>query len=258
MSNFAANLKYLRKKKGLTQQQLADIMGIKRSLVGAYEEFRAEPKYDLLKKMANFFSLSMDELVNEMIDDRWKPKTTADKSSVRILSITVDKDDNENIQLVPVKASAGYLNGYADPEYIEELPRFSLPMFSDGTYRAFELKGDSMLPLESGTIIVGQYLEDWKNLKLGETYVVVSRTEGVVYKRLTNRLHATKGLKLVSDNTEYEAYYIPQDDILEIWTAKAFISTKFPAPKDGPSLDKITAMMSDMAKTIQSYQRNKY
>src|SRR5690606_42103553 len=93
MSNFAANLKYLRKKKGLTQQQLADIMGIKRSLVGAYEEFRAEPKYDLLKKMANFFSLSMDELVNEMIDDRWKPKTTADKSSVRILSITVDKDD---------------------------------------------------------------------------------------------------------------------------------------------------------------------
>src|SRR5690554_5502191 len=120
MSNFAANLKYLRRKKGITQQQLADIMGIKRSLVGAYEEFRAEPKYDLLKKMANFFTLSMDELVNDTIDDRWKPKTTADKSSVRILSITVDKDDNENIQLVPVKASAGYLNGYADPEYIEE------------------------------------------------------------------------------------------------------------------------------------------
>jgi len=258
MSNLAANLKYLRKKKSITQQQLADILGIKRSLVGAYEEYRAEPKYDLLKKMANYFALSMDELVNDTIDDRWRPKTTADKSSIRVLSITVDKDDNENIQLVPVKASAGYLNGYADPEYIEELPRFNLPMFSDGTYRAFELKGDSMLPLESGTIVVGQYVDDWKNLKLGETYVVVSRSEGVVYKRLTNRIHPVKGLKLVSDNTEYEPYYIPQDDILEIWKAKAFISTKFPDPKNGPTLETITEMMNDMAKTIQSYQRNKF
>src|SRR5690606_10546490 len=104
----------------------------------------------------------------------------------------------------------------ADPEYIEELPRFNLPMFSDGTYRAFELKGDSMLPLESGTIVVGQYVDDWKNLKLGETYVVVSRSEGVVYKRLTNRIHPVKGLKLVSNNTKYELYSITQDEILEI------------------------------------------
>lgn len=50
MSNISVNLKYLRKKKGHTQQQFADLMGIKRSLVGAYEEDRAEPKYDLLKK----------------------------------------------------------------------------------------------------------------------------------------------------------------------------------------------------------------
>jgi transcriptional regulator with XRE-family HTH domain len=255
MSNLATNLKYLRKKKGYTQQQLADILGIKRSLVGAYEEYRAEPKYDLLTRMANLFGLSMDELINDTINERWKPKTSADGSSVRVLSITVDKEDNEIIQLVPVKASAGYLNGYADPEYIEELPQFSLPMFSNGTYRAFELKGDSMLPLDSGTIIVGQYLEDWKSFKLGETYVVVSKSEGVVYKRLTNRLHPVKGLKLVSDNQEYEPYYIPQDDILEIWKAKAFISTKFPDPKNGPTLDEITSMMSDMAKTIQNFQR---
>ena len=55
MSNISANLKYLRKKKGLTQQQFADNMEIKRSLIGAYEEDRAEPKYDLLKKIAEYF-----------------------------------------------------------------------------------------------------------------------------------------------------------------------------------------------------------
>lgn len=258
MSNLATNLKYLRKKKGYTQQQLADILGIKRSLVGAYEEFRAEPKYELLTKMAKLFGLSMDELINDDINDRWKPKTSADSSSVRILSITVDKDDNELIQLVPVKASAGYLNGYADPEYIEELPQFSLPMFSHGTYRAFELKGDSMLPLDSGTIVVGEYLEDWKNFKLGETYIVVSKTDGVVYKRLTNRIHPVRGLKLVSDNPEYDSYYIAQEDILEIWKAKAFISTKFPEPKNGPTIETISSMMSEMVETLQSFQQKSF
>jgi transcriptional regulator with XRE-family HTH domain len=55
MANISSNLKYLRKKKGLTQQQFADTLVIKRSLVGAYEEDRAEPKYELLKKFAEFY-----------------------------------------------------------------------------------------------------------------------------------------------------------------------------------------------------------
>src|SRR5690606_26902755 len=99
MSNIASNLRYLRKKHGLTQQQFADLMGIKRSLVGAYEEHRAEPKYDLLKKMAKYYNLSMDELSQEKINDRWKPKTVGDGSSLRILSITLDQENKENIEL---------------------------------------------------------------------------------------------------------------------------------------------------------------
>ena len=54
MANIFSNLKYLRKKKGLTQQQFADALEIKRSLVGAYEEERAEPKYELLKRFSTF------------------------------------------------------------------------------------------------------------------------------------------------------------------------------------------------------------
>src|SRR5690606_383476 len=132
MSIIANNLKYLRKKKGLTQQQFADALGIKRASVGAYEEGRAEPRYDLLDKIAAFYSLSMDELVKEAIDDNWKPASKARASNVRVLSITVDAEDRENIELVPVKASAGYLNGYGDPEYVAELPKFSLPFFKQG------------------------------------------------------------------------------------------------------------------------------
>ena len=116
MGRISDNLKYLRKKKGLTQQQFADVMEIKRSLVGAYEEDRAEPKYDLLKKIAEYFELSIDDFINDKITDKWSPKPKGDPSNLRVLSITVDKDDKENIEFVPVKASAGYLNGYGEPE----------------------------------------------------------------------------------------------------------------------------------------------
>lgn len=252
MSNIANNLRYLRKKKGLTQQQFADLMEIKRSLVGAYEEHRAEPKYALLKKIAVFFNLSMDELVDEKITDKWKPKSIVDGSSLRILSITMDSEQNENIELVPVKASAGYLNGYADPEFISDLPKFRLPMFNQGTYRAFELKGDSMLPLNPGTVIIGEYEEDWHQIKPGQTYVVVSRTEGVVYKRVAFKFKSDKGLKLLSDNKTYDPYWIEANDILEIWRAKAFISMDFPEPTNEPTLESLTHMMTEMQKTIST------
>src|ERR1700759_4439867 len=168
MTKISSNIKFLRKNKGLTQQQFADQVGIKRSLVGAYEEERAEPKYDLLKKIALFFEISLDDFINETINEKWAPKPKGDSSNLRILSISVDKEDNENIEMVPLKASAGYMNGYADPEYVSQLPKFYLPMFKNGTFRAFEIKGDSMLPLPSGTTIIGEYVENWSDVKQGD------------------------------------------------------------------------------------------
>src|SRR6201998_2437406 len=182
MSIISSKIKFLRKRKGLTQQQFADQIGIKRSLVGAYEEERAEPKYELLKNIASFFDISVDDFINETINEKWAPKPKGNPANLRILSISVDKDENENIEMVPLKASAGYLNGYADPEYVAQLPKFYLPMFRNGTYRAFEIKGDSMLPLPSGTTIIGEYVESWTDVKAGDTYVVVSKSDGIVYK----------------------------------------------------------------------------
>ena len=257
MSNIASNLKYLRKKNGMTQQQFADLMEIKRASVGAYEESRAEPKYELLKKIAEYYQLSMDQLTHDIIDDKWKPVTSRAASHVRISSLTVDRQDKENIELVPVKASAGYMNGYADPEYVKELPKFSLPMFSQGTYRAFEINGDSMLPLPSGSIVVGEYVENWQDIKAGDTYIIISKDDGVVYKRVTNKFQEDERLKLVSDNKLYEPYWVAAEDIIEVWKAKAFISTQFPEVKDEPSMESLTAMMAQMQKTINAVVETK-
>ncbi|SMD00704.1 XRE family transcriptional regulator [Pedobacter nyackensis] len=258
MSNISSNLKYLRKKKGLTQQQFADAMGIKRSLIGAYEEDRAEPKYDLLKKIAEHFDLTIDEFINENINEDWKPKPKSQGSNLRILSISVDKDDNENIEMVPVKASAGYLNGFADPQYIKDLPKFQLPLpfLKHGTFRAFEIVGDSMLPIQPGSVIVAEYMDNWNDVKTGETYIVVSKNEGVVYKRAGNRFKENKDLKLISDNKIYDPYTVSADDILEIWKAKAYISTALPDPTPEPTIETLSTMMAQMQKSISQLNKN--
>lgn len=258
MSNISSNLRYLRKKKGHTQQQFADIMGIKRSLVGAYEEDRAEPKYELLKKIAEYFELTIDEFINEIVNDKWKPKLKSQGSNLRILSISVDAADKENIEMVPVKASAGYLNGFADPEYIKDLPKFQLPLpvLTQGTFRAFEIMGDSMLPIHPGSIVIGEYMDNWNEIKSGETYIIVSKNEGVVYKRAGNRFKENKELKLVSDNKMYDPYTIPAEDILEIWKAKAYISSTLPDPAPDPTIETLTSMMTQMQKSLSQLNKN--
>lgn len=240
MSYIGRNIKTLRKHRSITQQQLADYLYIKRPVIGAYEEERAEPRMDTLQKMASFFDLTLEELSAGLISLAWledrragdkDSNETSRRSGARILSITTGEDEEENIELVPLKASAGYLNGYSDPEFISSLPRFRLPMLKGGTFRAFELKGDSMLPLLSGTYIIGEYVDNWHLIKNAETYVVLSAEEGIVYKRIKNKLSVNNTLQLVSDNPAYEPYSIKASDILEVWKARAYIGMQLPNPE---------------------------
>ena len=111
----AMNIKKLRGEKNLTQSQLADKLGLNRSVIGAYEEGRAEPRMSTLITIASYFNVSLDELV---LNDLAKAKGVTGFSSdaaLRVLPITVDRDtDKELITVVPVKAAAGYLDGYGD------------------------------------------------------------------------------------------------------------------------------------------------
>jgi len=253
MSVISENIKFFRKQLGFTQEQLAQKIGIKRSLLGAYEEGRAEPGLETLTVLARLFGSTVDLLISETLSDPEKRKEAMTKDvegkRLRVLAITVDKDDKENIQLVPEKAAAGYLNVYSNPEYVAELPKFYLQNFSgSGTYRAFEIKGDSMLPLPSGSLIVGQYLDNWNSLKDQQTYILVTVSEGIVYKRVHNNIKKNETLRLISDNPAYEPYDVNVEDVLEIWESKAYISTEFPKPD--MSVEKLTAIVSGLQKQM--------
>jgi SOS-response transcriptional repressor LexA len=151
------------------------------------------------------------------------------------------------------------MNGYSDPEYISELPKFNLPMLpKNATYRAFEISGDSMLPITSGSIVIGRYLESITEIKNGKTYVLVTDREGVVYKRVFNYIEEKGTLYLVSDNKSYSAYEVDPKEVLEIWEAKAYISIQFPDPEAANelSIDKIAGMVLNLQHDVNEIKKN--
>src|SRR5687768_12203894 len=217
MSLAGKNLKYLRKLRGWTQEEFANKVGIKRSLLGAYEEERAEPRIEVLETVSEIFKLTLDELLLKDLGDT-KGSYLAKRRAQKMAAGTSE------IQFVPVKAAAGYLAGFADPEFIDELNTFTLPMLAPGAYRAFEIVGDSMMPTPSGSVIVAEKVEDPEEVKNNQTYIIISRNEGIVYKRVMRNNKSRNKLTLVSDNTSYQPYQVNLADVLEVWKASMVIS----------------------------------
>lgn len=252
MSFLASNLRLLRKQKGITQSEMAEQLAVQRTMISAYEDGRSEPKLLTLQKLAEILDVGLDELIFHDIEK--KGRKASQKRKLNILTIAAD-EEKENILLVGQKASAGYLNGFADPEYMEGLQQFQIPTLSkNASYRAFELAGDSMLPLVPGTIVIGSYVDQLHQIKSGKTYILVTQTEGVVYKRVFNYLEDNGKLFLVSDNEHYKPYEVRGDDVLEVWEAKAFISTDFPNPGDKKkplSLEDLGEMIQDIQADLQ-------
>jgi transcriptional regulator with XRE-family HTH domain len=218
MSLAGRNLKYLRKLRGWTQEEFATKLGIKRSLIGAYEEERADPRLEVLEILCNIFKVTLDELLLKDMSEANGPGYLAKRRQMKMMTA-----DRNLIHFVPVKAAAGYLAGYGDSEFIDELNTFTLPMLTGGSYRAFEIIGDSMMPTPSGSIIVGEKIENIENVKNNAPYIVISNSEGIVYKRVVKNNKNKSKITLVSDNPAFQPYQVQTADVLEMWQAQAVI-----------------------------------
>jgi hypothetical protein len=97
-------------------------------------------------------------------------------------------------------------------------------MLSGGDYRAFEIVGDSMMPTPSGSVIVGERVQNLDEVKSNHTYIVVSRTDGIVYKRIIRNNRQKSKLTFVSDNPTYQPYMVNAEDIVEVWQAQMILS----------------------------------
>ena len=231
MNHFSQNLKYLRISKRLSQTQLGVQTKLNSSTISAYERGQSIPRIHNLIRLSIFFNRTVDELLNcdiPELHNNLPPQI--DGKKIRILPITVDTNNKEQISLVPVKAAAGYTKGYADAEFIADLPHFQLPfseLSADKTYRVFQIEGDSMNPVQSGSYIICEYVQNWRSIKDFDPYILVSVDEGIVFKRLELDLENSR-IHLHSDNPEYRSYELPVVEVQEIWRSLGYVSFTFP------------------------------
>jgi transcriptional regulator with XRE-family HTH domain len=283
MNYLASNIRFLRKQKDLTQDALALEIDVNRSMIGAYEEGRAVPRIGVLQRLSVFFGVKIDDLINRDLTRGSSNEVDIKGAGLRILTTVVDRDDREMITIVPVKAAAGYMAGYGDREYMEQLPRFSLPMPELGgerTRRVFQIRGDSMLPVQPGSYVLCEYLQDWAGLAEGATYVLLTLNDGIVYKRVYNRIAQDNTLLLKSDNQDYRPYNIAISEINEIWRAIGVISfdmgndrlsdrpdagsdaeknvgKKAPGDQENPGIRELASMVMEMRKELDVLKKGR-
>lgn len=236
---FSNNIKTLRNRRKRTQDVVAGELGMSRSTLNSYENGSIKnPTLEALMAFSKYFRLSIDTLVkidlSKLSDFQLSELERGNDvyvtgSRLRVIATTVDSQNKENIEVVPLKAKAGYKNGFADPEFIKKLPTFQLPLLlSDRKYRMFQISGDSMLPIPDKSWVIGEYLENWYDIKDGEAYIVLTQEEGLVFKVAVNQLRKKKNLLLKSLNTTYQPYELHLGDIREVWKFCNYLSNELP------------------------------
>ncbi|MDP4280989.1 MAG: LexA family transcriptional regulator [Bacteroidota bacterium] len=233
-----SNIKFLRKRMGRTQDDVASALDMKRSTLSGYENAIAEPGMETLVALSKYFNVAIDTLVK--VDLTRLPESQLRQlergydvfikgSNLRILATTVGPDNNENIEMVSEKAKAGYRSGYADPEYISILPTFRLPFLSrQKKYRTFQISGDSMLPIPDGAWVTGVFIQDWNQIHDRDACIILTIDEGIVFKVVENKIASDGKLILHSLNPMYDPYDIPVSEIREIWQFVNYISSALP------------------------------
>jgi len=256
---FPGNLKLLRERRRLSQEELANILEIKRSKLGALESGQTKsPTTDDLVNLSAYFKISIDTLLKielarlgemKLRDLEAGNDVYMTGSKLRVLAITVDKDNKENAEYVPVKAKAGYRSGHNDPEFIASLPKFSLPnLGKSGTYRMFPTTGDSMLPIPEGSDVICRFIQDWGTIKARTLCIVILKGEqDFVFKQVSLQ---EDGLLLESLNSSYQPYLVPVSEVLELWEFQRFMSKEIPEVQ--PDLQSIARSLREIQGDIQT------
>ncbi|TAE17293.1 MAG: helix-turn-helix domain-containing protein [Bacteroidetes bacterium] len=266
------NLRYLRRQNNRqTQEELAEVLGLTRSVISAYEDARAEPNIATLIKMSEYFIVSIEGLTNldlskadaERQQQQRELERYASSKGLRINMVKAEIPRNEkSVYLIPQKAAAGYTAGFADtPQSLEDMPAYRLPFLTKGKeYRLFEITGDSMLPLQEGSLIVAEKLEKLQTVKDGDICVVVGKNEGIVLKRVFNEIKKNGTLLLKSENPAYAPYHIGIEEVQELWKFTAYISDMFPEEYDSSrdlkaAFERVEHDIQDMRR--QAEERNR-
>lgn len=251
MLYIADNLKWLRNKRSLSQQEVADRMKFGLDQYKKYEYGKNTPPAEALLVISRFYHISIDLLLTLDLRKFSIDSLLQLEDNRIVLPIAVDNDGNNLIEIVPHKARAGYLTGYADAEYIENLQQIALPFLGPGKMRAFPIGGDSMPPHTDQSFIVGRYMENPGEIRKDKTYIFITSSEGITYKRLSGK--NADSILVESDNVIYDPYEIKLSDILEIWEYVAHIGQD--DKRQFSASDEIRDMFLELKKEINAIKK---
>src|SRR5690606_3885906 len=207
-------IKTLRKELGITQVQLAALMGVKQSYRVLWENGKRNPTADNLKKLAEILKVDYNYLSKDA-----KEEITA-----------IPYEDYMMVEYVDLSASAGMLGG-SNMDVLPDSKKRLVPReFERGNYLVVRVNGDSMtdgtdISIPDGVeILVKEYvLENGDKLPIrGNLFVVVSR-DGNVFKQIVEHNTELGYIKCHSYNPKYEDYIIPMDDVFQIFIYRKIV-----------------------------------
>jgi transcriptional regulator with XRE-family HTH domain len=238
--NFSKNLRFLRKKRGLNQQDLAEALGKVVTSISGYETGRFFPPIEVIIEMANFFNVSVEAMV---LDDFEDPTYQIEEPG--IVRIYPPLGQKSNV-FVPVKAQAGYAEEWSQ-EYVNQYIKFvEIPGVS-GEARTFEVSGNSMEPvLLAGDYVSGNRVQDLRDIREGSVHVIVTVSNGIHIKYV--RLYGNRALCIPANKIEYDEYYIAYEEIKEIWSADVRVTKSFFDPRE---LERTEPMNADAARLLK-------
>jgi len=231
---FSERLKYLRKEKDISAEELATILDINKSTISRYETNKTEPFLPIVIKIANYFDVSLDWLAG-VSDIRESYITSSNvlklynslndnkkREAFRYISYLAHTDDcteisselvyhlkegsmpyNTDIKIVG-QTAAGQPLMYGDSITKDISDLSDVPANADF---ALTVNGDSMEPLiKNGSIIYIHSQEDVEN----GTISIVELDGAVTCKKIYKE---DNKLKLVSINEKYEPILIEQGNV---------------------------------------------
>lgn len=224
MSFFGKNIKKIRVIKGLSQQAFAELFSLKRATLGAYEEGRSEPKIDTIIKVANYFSISIDDFltkevtVNQLL--RFNGGITTDINQIV-------KTSFKEIPFVNSLNSKLFVDNFKTTQSYSSLPTIRVPVEGNFDFLAFMVKDLFMVSGEEGLfpndVVIG---ESTNNDALIDGDVVIALVDDeLLIRRFTI---SDRGYELVADHIHIPSIYIPFDTVVYFWKVSFVFLKQYP------------------------------
>ncbi|MCD8044398.1 MAG: helix-turn-helix domain-containing protein [Tannerellaceae bacterium] len=221
MAKIGKNIKKIRNVRGLSQQAFADLFGLTRGNISSYEELRADPKIEIVVRIANYFGIPLAEFiendlsVNDLL--HYNTRLVLDANKLKIAQQLLP------IPYLPTLYLQDYIIKYKDADFIRQLPTITVPTNSKLKQLAIEVENADVLPagfdFSNGDILICEEVVKENIHRINNKFGIMIDPDGIrfgVYKEQKTEIT----LKL----NELVTYPFSLENEAQYWVLRAYYS----------------------------------